>query len=116
MPSSLPQASELVAVVREFLERDILPESTGARWFNLRVAANVLAMVERELQLGQGLDAAEAERLKAFVAGDSREAMELALSDAIREGDIDWRTPGLAEHLLQSCEDALKINNPKWAR
>lgn len=116
MPSSLPQSSDLVAVVREFLEREILPESTGARWFNVRVAANVLAMVERELLLGKDLDAAEAERLKQFVKGDSREAMEQTLSDAIREGDLDWRADGLAQHLLQSCEEALEINNPKWIR
>ncbi len=116
MPSSLPQSSDLVAVVREFLEREILPESTGARWFNVRVAANVLAMVERELLRGKDLDAAEAERLKQFVSGDSREAMELALSDAIREGTLDWRTEGLAQHLLETCEGALQINNPKWVR
>ncbi|MGV2978817.1 DUF6285 domain-containing protein [Camelimonas sp. ID_303_24] len=116
MPSSLPQSSDLVAVVREFLEREILPESTGARWFNVRVAANVLAMVERELLLGKDLDAAEAGRLKQFVAGDSREAMELALSDAIREGVLDWRTEGLAQHLRETCEGALQINNPKWVR
>ncbi|MFC0283463.1 DUF6285 domain-containing protein [Camelimonas abortus] len=116
MPSSLPQAADLVAVVREFLEREILPESSGARWFNVRVAANVLAMVERELQLGRDLDAAEAERLRRFVSGDSREEMVKALSDGVREGRIDWRSGGLAEHLLQTCEDALKVNNPKWLR
>lgn len=116
MPSSLPQAADLVAVVREFLERDILPESNGARWFNVKVATNVLAMVERELKLGKDLDAAEVARLTQFVSGDNREDMEQKLSDAIRTGELDWRTEGLAEHMHQSCEDALQINNPKWVR
>lgn len=116
MPSSLPQSSDLVAVVREFLERDILPESSGARWFNVKVATNVLAMVERELSSGKALDAAETARLRQFVDGDTREAMEQALSDAVREGKLDWRTEGLAEHMRQTCAEALSVNNPKWVR
>lgn len=114
MPSSLPQSPDLVSVVREFLERDILPESSGARWFNVKVAVNILAMVERELRTGKELDAAEVAGLSQFVTGDSREDMEQALSDAIRSGRLDWRSEGLAEHLRQTCAGALSVNNPKW--
>ena len=54
MPLSLPSAPDLLAVVREFLENDILPAAglDDDKRFNVRVAVNLLATVERELRLG----------------------------------------------------------------
>ena len=40
-----------VARVREWIERDVTGDRSPSR-FHARVAANVLAMVERELELG----------------------------------------------------------------
>ena len=42
-------AAELVAAVREFLERDVMAATEGRVQFHTRVAVNVLSMVEREL-------------------------------------------------------------------
>ena len=47
-----PTTTELVGAVREFLERDVMAVTEGRVGFHARVAANVLAMVERELALG----------------------------------------------------------------
>ena len=52
VPHDAPDAASLVEAVREFLERDVLPATTGRVQFHARVAANVLAMVERELADG----------------------------------------------------------------
>ena len=42
-----PSAGELVAAVREYLERDVMPATEGRVAFHARVAVNVLGMVER---------------------------------------------------------------------
>src|SRR5271166_4904473 len=64
MPMSHPSAPEMLAVIREYLEATILPELRDDKWFNVKVAANMLATVERELRLGPAADAAEIARLE----------------------------------------------------
>ena len=117
MPSSLPSARDLLAVVREFLENDIMP-AVGLdddKRFNVRVAVNLLATVERELRLGPEADAAEAERLSMLVnGGDSIQEKNRLLARAIREGAVDIGDPKLLDHLRRTLMDTLRINNPKW--
>ncbi len=117
MPTSLPSAPDLVAVVREFLENDLLPVAglDDDKRFNVRVAINLLATVERELRLGPQADAAEAERLAALVkAENSISDKNRLLSQAIRAGAISIDDPLLLEHLRHTLTDTLRINNPKW--
>ena len=52
MTQDRPTASELVAAVREFLERDVMAATEGRVQFHARVAVNVLNIVARELELG----------------------------------------------------------------
>jgi aminoglycoside phosphotransferase (APT) family kinase protein len=47
-----PTARELLAAVREFLADDVVPGTTGHLSYQARVAANVVATVERELASG----------------------------------------------------------------
>jgi hypothetical protein len=117
MPSSLPSAPDLLAVVREFLETDVLslPDLNDDKRFNIRVAVNLLATVERELRLGPEADAAEAARLAALVNGDgSIEEKNRLLAQAIREGKMEIDDPQLLDHLRRTIADTLRINNPKW--
>jgi hypothetical protein len=117
MPSSLPQAPDLVAVVREFLERDILPGLAGEQWFNLKVALNLLATVERELRQGAACDEAEAARLAALVGAEGTlEERNRRLALAIRDGEFPRDDPDLLDHLRTTLADALAINNPRWSR
>ncbi len=51
-PHGRPTASELLEAVREFLTDQVRPATSGQLAFHARVAANVLAMVLRELELG----------------------------------------------------------------
>jgi hypothetical protein len=117
MPSSLPSAPDLLAVVREFLENDLLPalgENDDKR-FNLRVAINLLATVERELRQGPEADAAEAARLALLVfEGSTIMEKNRLLARAIREGAIAANDPQLLDHLRRTLADTLRINNPKW--
>ena len=51
-PYGRPTASELLEAVREFLTGQVMPASTGQLAFHARVAANMLGIVARELELG----------------------------------------------------------------
>jgi aminoglycoside phosphotransferase (APT) family kinase protein len=58
-PYGRPTASELLEAVREYLLGSVMPGTSGQLAFHARVAANALAIVARELELGQ--DHAEAD-------------------------------------------------------
>ncbi len=51
-PHGRPTASELLEAVREFLTGQVMPAATGQLAFHARVAANILGIVARELELG----------------------------------------------------------------
>jgi aminoglycoside phosphotransferase (APT) family kinase protein len=51
-PYGRPTASELLDAVREFLTASVMPATSGQLAFHARVAANVLGIVARELELG----------------------------------------------------------------
>jgi aminoglycoside phosphotransferase (APT) family kinase protein len=51
-PHGRPTASELLEAVREFLTGQVMPATSGQLAFHARVAANVLGIVLRELELG----------------------------------------------------------------
>jgi hypothetical protein len=111
-----PSAAQLVAAVREFLERVAQPELSGHSAFGARVAANALAIVERELALGAGHDAAERERLRALLGGDgSLEDQNRELCRRIRSGAISLATPGLREHLRETALAKLSVDQPGYS-
>lgn len=104
----IPSAAELVAAVREFLRADVMESTTGAVRFNARVAANVLAIVERELALAEPSAAAHHARLAALGVGDDAE-----LAAAIRAGRFDDRLPEVVAALRDSTRERLAIDNPR---
>ncbi len=111
-----PSAAQLVAAVRDFLERTALPELRGHSAFHARVAANALAIVERELALGASQDAAERERLCVLLGDDGPlEARNRELCRAIRAGEITRGTPGLLEHLRATTLAKLAVDQPGYS-
>jgi hypothetical protein len=115
MPLSLSPATEMLETIRTYLETAILPALEGERWFNLKVACNMLAMVEREFALGANAAAAEQARLAALVGAEGTlEEMNARLGRAIRGADIALDDPRLLDHLRRTTADALAINNPRW--
>ena len=98
--------------MREWLERDVLNAVTGGVQFHARVAINVLAMVERELELGPAQALAHATRLRAlgFTTDDE-------LAAAIRAGTIPdhgAEAEAVREALWSSVRDKLAVANPKY--
>ena len=97
MSGQRPTAQELVAAVRGFLEQEVAGQLTGATAFNLRIAVNVLAIVERELA-AEDDSAAAATRLSALLGENpelGHEVLEAKLVAALRGGVLGLASPGL---------------------
>lgn len=101
-----PTLAELVEAVRERLEEAIERPLGG---FEARVVRNVLAIVERELELGDAV----AERNRSLLA-EYGAADDEALAAAIRSGRLDDRAAELRADLLALAEAQLAIDNPRW--
>ncbi len=85
-----PTASQLVEAVREFLEGDVMAATQGRVQFHARVAARVLATVERELALDGADRTAHAARLASIgVADDVELAAEIRTGSVARLGRRD---------------------------
>ena len=111
-----PSMRELVEAVRDFLEQKAMPELKGHTAFHARVAANVLAIVRRELTLGPDADRSDAARLAALlgVAGEAS-ALNQELCRRIEAGEIAPDDPALLEHLWATTLDTLAIDQPGYA-
>ncbi len=125
-----PDARELLEAVRMFLEEQLVPVLEGTRLFHARVAANVLAIVGRELAGGEDALRSEWRRLtRVLGAGEDDapgggaallagvRALNGTLAERIRRGDADddpWRAEVLT-HLRATSAERLAIANPKYA-
>jgi hypothetical protein len=121
-----PSAEELLRAVRRFLNDQVVPALSGPARYHARVAANVVAIVAREIEteeshlrgewqrLGQlltlaGEPAPDRDALRAGVTERSRE-----LARRIRTGDADsgpWRDQVMA-HLCCTVDDKLDVARP----
>ncbi len=112
-----PRIPELLEAVREFLERDALPELRGRTRFLARVSANVLGLVLRELALAPAAEAAERERLRGLLGrpvSDLDEANR-ELCRRIREREIGLEDPALRAHLWQTTLSKLEVDQPRYS-
>jgi hypothetical protein len=111
-----PEAAELLAAVRKFLEERALPALEGHTAFHARVAVNALAIVERQLEQAPAQQAAEAERLTALLGQEGDlDTQNRELCRRIRAGALDAATPGLREHLWETTLAKLAVDQPKYA-
>jgi hypothetical protein len=127
--SDRPTAAELIAATRQFLEGELIPTLTDSRLrFQTLVAANVLAIVERELQVEENdllrewqwltelleIDEPAPQRLAALRKA-ARQA-NLQLCQRIRQGAFDQRSSflELTRQLRQSVERKLEVANPRY--
>ncbi len=101
-----PTIAELAEAVRERLDEAIDRPLGG---FEARVVRNVLAIIERELELGDGVEDRRLSILAAYEASDDE-----ALAASIRSGSLDQRAAGLRADLLALAEAQLAIDNPRW--
>jgi hypothetical protein len=111
-----PSAAELLACVAEVLEQEIVPALDGPAQHHARVAASLVAIVERELRLRDAAADREREVLTPFVAGehDDLASDRSALVAAVRSGalDDDDRSAAVWSALMQVAHDDLAISKP----
>jgi len=107
-----PTAPELLDSVAEYLFNELRPEVPRVQRFKVLVAANVCAVVARELRGGGAPDRADMAlfyELLGEQVGDVRGAAA-ELSRRIRSGALDDRigelTPRLEEHVRRKLEIA----------
>jgi len=123
-----PDVRELLDAVRGFLEEDVVPALEGPRQFHARVAANVLAIVGRELAGEEASLLAEWQRLARLLGVASEPPARLetlraavrdgtaALAERIRRGEADagpFRA-AVRAHVRAAVEDKLRVANPRF--
>jgi hypothetical protein len=110
-----PSAAELLAAIREFLERDVMTATEGRVQFHTRVAVNALGMLEREVVESPAFESAERARAAALLGhdGDARE-LEQELTQAIRSGALDDRLDEVRAHVRETVREKLLIANPSY--
>lgn len=118
MAQDRPTAPELLAAVADFLREEATPalDRTDPRLgFQMRVAVNALAILEREARLGPAADAAEQARLAKLLGREGTlEELNRALARQLRAGTRDESDAALMAHLQATIADKIAIANPKW--
>jgi hypothetical protein len=109
---AVPTPEQLVLAVKQFLETDVLPKLEHRMAFHLRVAANVLAIVARDLS--QSPEKTEAEAYSCLL----QTASDFPAQDvctALREGTLTETSEGLLEALLAASIARVAVDNPKYS-
>jgi hypothetical protein len=124
-----PDARELLDAVRGFLEQQVVPALDGTRQFHARVAANVLAIVGRELADGERalrdewrrlVDLLDLQRSDPPADGAALLAavrdLNGELAARIRAGTADGDPWGarVVAHLKVTAAERLAIANPSY--
>lgn len=108
-PHDVPTARQLIESVREWIEREVAPAVSGRLQFHSRVAANVLSMVEREMETGEADAAGHAARLAELGAASDAE-----LAAEIRAGLRDGELARILEVLTPSIRSKVAVANPRY--
>lgn len=113
-----PEAPELLEAVAEYLFAELRPEVPREQRFRVLVAANVCAVVARELRAG---DEPSREDLALFGEilgedpGDDPHAAAAKVSQRLRSGDLDDRIDELVPRLAEHVRRKLEIARPGYA-
>jgi ATP-binding cassette subfamily B protein len=122
-----PGAPELLDAVAEYLFAELRPEVPREQRFRVLVAANVCAVVAREIRAGEGPAREDLELFRELLGeaaeppGDPGEAAEQArraaaeLARRLRSGELDDRIEELAPRLAEHVRRKLEVARPGYA-
>jgi hypothetical protein len=112
-----PDHTEILAAVAVLLRESIMPLLSGHPNYQVRVAANALDLVNRQIKLQPGYEADELASLKALLGADGTlEDLNQMLCDRIESHAITLETPGVTEHLWTTTMAKLAVDQPTYAR
>jgi len=116
-----PTAAELVATVTEFLEVEVLPNVDGTLRYHTLVAANLLKILRREVDLQPAADAAERAALQELLGAPEVDDL-LTLNEQLHRllldgGELQPGFEAQAWQVLMAATDAkLVVNKPGYDR
>ena len=111
-----PTAPEILASVAAFLRDDVLGQLSGATAFQLRVAANALDLVRRELTIEPSAVAREHAALEAVLSQTGTTAeLTAELARRISNRTLDPSTPDVETLLWEITDDKLAVDQPGYA-
>ena len=114
-----PDSADLLAIVAEVLTDEVVPKLTGAAQHHARVAANIVAIVEREIRVADDNDAHELARLRGVLGDecpgdlcDARAALVASLRAGL--GDDPRRFEEIWTNLLDTVRRDLAVCKPGY--
>ncbi|MFT6655967.1 MAG: hypothetical protein ACJAWI_002742 [Marinomonas primoryensis] len=127
MPVNQPNVSQLCEALQEFLGREVTPAvADDGLKYKLKIAMNVLGIIARESELGEGFRHLEHSALSKYLGDDAESAVPESadlestdvnqrLLDHIRSGDIASREDDLLATLERITVAKMAIDNPRYA-
>lgn len=102
-----PDAADLVSVVAELLAEQVMPALDGELRWQVRIAANVLTIVARELREDPEVAQAYAEGLRSMGFSTDNE-----LCAAVRDGSFRYDDRDLRTLVAAAVEARLRASRP----
>ena len=126
MTQDRPDAAELLDAVAEFIVDDVREWAPREKRFQVLVAANLCAVVARELRAGEAPLAADLTLFRELLGGGAEPLHGTELHDAVREaerelarrvraGELDDRLDELADRLREHVRRKLDVARPGYA-
>ena len=112
-----PNALELLATISAFFDEELLPSLSGPLQYRVRVAANLVKILERELTLSPEHNRNEVAALHALIRGvesDAAMALNARLGDAIAAGAFDRDPEPLWSALMAVTRAKLAVVKPGY--
>jgi hypothetical protein len=128
MTQDRPSAPELLDAVAEYLFAELRPAVPHEQRFRVLVAANVCAIVARELSAGDApgeedlallrelLGESGEERLSGAAPETAVREAEAELARRLRAGELDDRMDELSERLAEHVQRKLEVARPSYGR
>ena len=111
-----PTPGEMLKTVAAFLRSAGPKEAQPHVAYQVRVAANVLDLVARELAIAPQENMLEAERLRAILKCDgSLEELNTAFAEALDRGTLSILSPKVWDHLWATTLAKLSIDQPAYS-
>ena len=111
-----PDIADLMQAVHDFITLEVSPALTGHAAFSARVAGNVLALMQREIDLGPRHRLASIARLEILLGtSGTLEELNHALCEKIADGTLGLDNDNLMAHLKRATMGKLAIDQPNYA-
>lgn len=107
-----PDPCEILEVAVAFLRDELLPVAAPEQSFKLRVLANALELVKRQLEAGDHAASEAQARLESLLG---KGADNTALAQRIEQGAIALDDPALIDHLWATTLAKIAVDQPRYA-